>query len=468
VPITSTRNALLMIVLVSYLMIVLDISIVITALPKIQQSFAFSPVGLSWVQNAYTLAFGGLLLLGARAGDVLGRRRMFVVGLSLFTASSLAIGLAPTAAGLIVARAVQGVSAAMLAPSTLALLSTNFHEGPERTRALSLYAATAGIGASLGLVLGGLIAGWISWRVGFFINVPIGITLLFSARRVLVETQRHHGRFDIAGALSSTIGMFTLVYGIIHSASAGWNDRVTVTCIAVAIVLLVLFILIESRAQQPILPLRLFASRQRSGAYAARALYLGAMMSFWFFTTQYLQRVLGFTPLEAGAAFLPTTVVNFAAALTVPRLTRRFGNGRVLAGALTLTLLGMAWLGQVSAATLYLTGVALPMMLIGAGQGVALGPFTIAGVSGVAPEDAGAASGLVNVAHQIGGTLGLSILVVVFATVGADSLGVREALSQRIASAYAGGTVMLALALLLVLVFIVRPNKVTAARAPSH
>jgi EmrB/QacA subfamily drug resistance transporter len=464
----SNRNALLTIVLVSYLMIVLDISIVITALPKIQQSFEFSPVGLSWVQNAYTLAFGGLLLFGARAGDVLGRRRMFITGLAIFTASSLVIGLAPTAVWILIARAVQGVSAAMLAPSTLALLATHFPEGPERTHALSLYAATAGIGASLGLVLGGLIAGWISWRVGFFINVPIGIALLIGARRVLVETPRHSGKFDIAGALSSTIGMFTLVYGIIHSASAGWNDAVTVACIAAAVVLLALFILIESRAEQPILPLRLFASRQRSGAYAARALYLGAMMSFWFFTTQFLQRVLGFTPLEAGAAFLPTTVVNFAAAFTVPRLTRRFGNGRVLAGALTLTLLGMAWLSQVSAATLYLTGVALPMMLIGAGQGVALGPFTIAGVAGVAPEDAGAASGLVNVAHQIGGTLGLSILVVVFATVGADSLGVREALSQRIDAAFTGGTVMLALALLLVLVCIVRPGKVTAARAPSH
>ena len=456
-PTSGHRNAVLTIVLASYLMIVLDISIVITALPKIQQSLSFSPAGLSWVQNAYTLAFGGLLLLGARAGDVLGRRRMFITGLSIFTASSLAIGLAPAAAWILIARAVQGVSAALLAPSTLALLSTNFPEGPERTRALSLYAATAGIGASLGLVLGGLIAGWISWRVGFAINVPIGIALLIGARRVLAETPLHRGTFDFAGALSSTIGMTMLVYGIIHSASVGWSDPLTIACVTVAIVLLALFILIESRAQQPILPLRLFRSRQRSGAYAARALYLGAMMSFWFFTTQYLQRVLGFTPLEAGAAFLPTTVVNFAAAFTVPRLTRLFGNGRVLAGALLLTVLGMAWLSQVSAATPYLTGVAMPMMLIGAGQGVALGPFTIAGVTGVAPEDAGAASGLVNVAHQIGGTLGLSVLVVVFASVGTGSLGAREALAQRISTALVGGTVMLTVALLLVLVFIVRP-----------
>jgi predicted MFS family arabinose efflux permease len=293
-------------------------------------------------------------------------------------------------------------------------------------------------------------------------TLAFGGLLLLDARRVLVETPRHSGKFDIAGALSSTIGMFTLVYGIIHSASAGWNDAVTVACITAAVVLLALFILIESRAEQPILPLRLFRSRQRSGAYAARALYLGAMMSFWFFTTQFLQRVLGFTPLEAGAAFLPTTVVNFASAFTVPRLTRRFGNGRVLAGALTLTLLGMAWLSQVSATTPYLTGVALPMMLIGAGQGVALGPLTIAGVAGVATEDAGAASGLVNVAHQIGGTLGLSMLVVVFATADTASLGSQAALAHSIAAAYTGGTVMLALALMLVLVFIVNPRDMAA------
>jgi len=455
----SQRATVLAIILASYLMIVLDISIVITGLPKIQQELDFSPTGLSWVQNAYTLSFGGLLLLGARAGDILGRRRMFVVGLALFTAASLAIGVAQSAAWLIGARAVQGVGAAILAPSTLALLSTNFREGPERTRALAYYAAVAGVGASIGLVLGGILADLISWRVGFFINLPIGIVLALGAQRYLTETERRPGRFDIAGAVSSTLGMTVLVYGIVRSATAGWSDRFTIAALTAGVVLLAFFVLNESRARQPIMPLRLFARRERGGAYAARILYLGGMMGFWFFTTQYLQGVLGYSPMEAGLAFLPTTLPNFAAALAVPKLTQRFGNARLLAAALALTLIGMAWLSQVSADTPYLTGVALPMILIGIGQGGVLGPLTVAGVSGVAAEDAGAASGLVNVAHQLGGSLGLGVRVVVFAAAGSGTLEGRELLAHRVAGALTAGAAMLALALVVVVALIVLPRK---------
>lgn len=257
--------------------------------------------------------------------------RLFVAGLALFTAASLAIGLAQSAAWLIAARAVQGVGAAILAPSSLALLSTNIREGPARTRAVSYYAATAGVGASIGLVLGGVLADWISWRVGFFINVPIGIVLIAATRRRIAETELHAGAFDLAGALSSTVGMTALVYGIVHSAGTGWRDGVTLATLAAGIVLLALFVRIEARARQPIMPLRLFASRERSAAYAARLLFLGAMVGFWFFTTQFLQGVLGNRPSEAGLAFLPTTLPNFAAALAVPMLTRRLGNGRLLA-----------------------------------------------------------------------------------------------------------------------------------------
>ncbi|MEC5385307.1 MFS transporter [Uliginosibacterium sp. H3] len=412
------RTAVLAIVLVSYLMIVLDISIVITALPKIQRSLDFSATELSWVQNAYTLAFGGLLLLGARAGDILGRRRMFVVGMSLFTVTSLAIGLAQSPAWLLLARAIQGIGAATLAPSTLALLSTNFPEGPQRTRALSLYGATAGVGASIGLVLGGVIADWLSWRVGFFINLPIGIAVIFGALRYINETRRRPGQFDLAGALSSTLGMTALVFGLVRSAATGWSDALTQASLAAGVLLMAFLVWNEARVAQPIMPLRLFANRERAGAYAARVLFLGAMVGFWFFTTQFLQHVLGFTPFEAGLAYLPTTLPNFASALMVPRLTRRFGNGPVLAGGLALTLLGMIWLAFVTVDASYLTGIALPMILLGVGQGCTLSPLTISGVAGVAAEDAGAASGLVNAAHQLGGSLGLAILVVVFASVG--------------------------------------------------
>jgi MFS family permease len=261
------RGAVLAIIVASYLMIVVDISIVITGLPKIQAGLGFSHAGLSWVQNAYTLAFGGLLLLGARAGDILGRRRMFIAGLALFTLASVAIGLAQSPAWLLASRAVQGVGAAVLAPSTLALLATHFAEGPERTRALSYYAAAAGVGATVGLVLGGLFADLVSWRAGFFINLPIGIALMLAAARTIAETPTSPGRFDLPGALTSTLGMSALVYGLVRSADAGWGDPVALCSLSGGIVLLALFVFIEARAPQPILPLGLFASRERSGAY---------------------------------------------------------------------------------------------------------------------------------------------------------------------------------------------------------
>jgi len=461
-PGTNT-TAVLGIILASYLMIVLDISIVIAALPKIHDGLGFSVAGLSWVQNAYTLAFGGLLLLGARAGDLLGRRRMFVTGLALFTAASLAIGLAPSPTWLIAARAVQGVGAAVLAPSTLALLSTSFREGPERTRALGYYAAVAGVGASVGLVLGGVVTDLVSWRVGFFLNVPLGIALMLTARRFLPETERRPGRLDLPGALSSTLGLSALVYGLVRSAEAGWSDPVTDSSLAAGALLVVLFVLHERRAQQPILPLRLFASRERAGAYAARVLFLGAMVGFWFFTTQYLQGVLGYSPAGAGVAFLPTTLVNFAAAVTVPRLTGRFGNGRLLVTGLTIALLGAAWLSQLTVHTPYLTGIALPMILIGLGQGLCLAPLTAAGIVGVNAEDAGAASGMVNVAHQLGGSLGLAVLVTVAAVAGHATADARELLAHRVAVSFAAGALMLAAAA--VVAVVTRPRGIAPQRA---
>ena len=448
--------AILTIILVSYVMIVLDISIVITGLPKIQAELGFSPVGLSWVQNTYTLVFGGLLLLGARAGDILGRRRMFTFGLALFSLASLLIGLAQSPAWLLAARAVQGVGAAILAPSTLALLSTSFREGPERTRAVAYYAAAAGVGASLGLVMGGMFADWLSWRVGFFVNVPIGLGLIIAARHYIAETERHPGAFDLAGAVTSTLGMGALVYGIVRSAGTGWHNTVTLAAIVGGVALLVIFAMVERRARQPIMPLRLFASAERSSAYLARVLFLGGMVGFWFFTTQYLQGVLAMTPAEAGLAFLPTTLPNFAAAVMVPRLSRRLGNSRVLVLGLVLAVVGMAWLSRASAHSAYWLSIALPMILIGSGQGLALGPLTVAGVAGIEARDAGAASGLVNVAHQLGGTLGLAVLVVVFAVAGSAGLTGHDLLAQRISSAVTGATLMLAAALVVAIVRVLR------------
>lgn len=464
---TSRQIAVLMVILCSYLMIVLDISIVITALPRIRQSFEMSTAGLSWVQNAYTLAFGGLLLLGARAGDILGRRRMFIVGLGLFTAASLLVAMAQSASLLLSARALQGVGAAILAPSTLALLLTNFAEGHQRTRAIAWYGAAAGIGASVGLLLGGLLTEWLSWRVGFLINVPIGIALMLGAQRCLSETARHAGKFDLAGAVLSTIGMTALVYGIVRSAMVGWSDPITLGTVLGGLLLLAVFIAHEARANQPILPLRLFTHRIRAGAYVARMLFLGGMIGFWFFTTQYLQEVLGFSASEAGLAFLPTTLVNFAIALAVPRLTKRFGNSWLLAGGVAFALVGMVWLSGVTSHSDYLTDVALPMALIGLGQGASLSPLTTAGMTDVDPRDAGAASGLVNVAHQLGGSLGLGILTVAFSHGEALKVG-SQAISAGISAAFIGSSVLLGLALICIVALIVKSASVASSLRESH
>jgi len=452
--IKQRQTAVLAIIMASYLMIVIDISIIITGLPKIKDALGFSAASLSWVQNAYTLAFGGLLLLGARAGDLLGRRRMFIFGLGLFTFASLAIGMAQSPSWLLAFRAVQGVGAAILAPSTLALLAMYFPEGTERTRALSYYAAAAGIGATLGLVLGGLFADLVSWRAGFFINLPIGMALMLAARRVVVETPKHSGQFDVAGALSSTLGMSSLVFGIVHSAEEGWTHPLTAWTIGAGITLLLLFVVIELRAKQPVLPLRLFANKVRCGAYVARMLFLGGMVGFWFFATQFLQGVLGFSPLEAGLAFLPATLPQLIIAMSVPGLIRKFGNTNLLIGGLLFCIAGLALLGQVTAHTAYLTGVVFPMILLGIGQGAALGPLTIAAVTGVEAEDAGAASGLVNVAHQLGGSLGLGVLVVVYSAASSSQVTGQEILAHRIAYVMDASAVMLTLSLVAVLALI--------------
>lgn len=460
---SSHKTAVLAIILISYFMIILDTSIVITGLPKIRETLGFTTTELSWIQSAYTLAFGGILLLGARAGDILGRRRTFLFGLGVFTVASMAVGLSSSVLWMLVGRAVQGIGAAILAPSTLALLQSNFEEGPERTKAVAYYGAVAGIGASVGLVLGGVLADWLSWRVGFFINLPIGIALGIAAYTRVRETERRSGHFDGLGAITSTLGMFLMVFGIVRSADAGWGDITTVLSLAVAGVLLVLFVVNEAKARQPIMPLRLFANVQRTGAYAGRLLFLGAMVGFFFFTTQYLQGVLGFDAFHAGLGFLPMTVVNFGAALAVPRLTRRFGNGPLMSAGLAITFVGMAWLSRVGVHSSYFQSVALPMVLVGLGQGFTLSPLTVAGVAGVDDADAGAASGIVNVAHQIGLSLGLSVSVVAFASASSALVG-RAALAHGVSAAFSASAVMLALALLVVLLFIARPARPARVR----
>jgi EmrB/QacA subfamily drug resistance transporter len=450
-------RAVLAIILAAYFMILLDNSVIFTGLPSIKAGMDLSTGELSWVQNAYTLVFGGLLLLGSRAADIVGRRRLFVIGLAVFSTASFLIGVAPAGWWLVASRAVQGVGAAIVAPASLSLLTAHFAAGKERQRAVAWYAATAGIGASLGLVVGGALAAWISWRAGFFVNVPIGIAMVFAAQRYLRETPRSTARFDVPGAVLATLGVGTLVYGIVTSADAGWTSFRVVIALVAGLVLLAGLVAHESRVEQPIMPLRLFTSRERSGAYAARMLFLGAMIGFFFFTTQYLQGVYGWSPLQAGLGFLPMTAVNFAVAVRVPRLIARIGDSRVLVAGIAVTAAGMAWLSQVQAGQGYWVGVALPMILVGAGQGLAFAPLTSAGIAGVEVADAGAASGLVNTAHQLGSALGLGILVTVAARHGTDLAG-------HITAALTGSAALLAVALLIAMVVVVPGEQSRRAR----
>lgn len=457
------RTAILAIILVTYFMIILDNSIIFTGLPSIQAAMDFSPTGLTWVQDAYTLVFGGLLLLGARAGDIVGRRRLFIIGLVVFSVASLLVGAAPSGGVMVAARALQGVGAAILAPLSLSLLTATFPEGRERSRAVALYAAVAGIGASTGMVVGGVLADLISWRAGFFLNLPIGAVMIVLAVRYLVELPRARGRFDVVGAVTATLGVGALIFGIISSSEVGWASARTLVSLAVGALLLVALIVNEGRVEQPIMPLRLFASRARSGAYVIRFLYLGAMMGFFFFTTQFLQEVFGWSPLQAGLGFLPMTIVNFAVALSVPRLLDRLPSVVVLGAGVAVTFAGMLWLSRVDQGDSFVTGVALPMVLIGLGQGLAFAPLTSYALVGISGADAGAASGLLNTFHQLGSSLGLAVLVAVGTSAAAgraDSVGV---LSRRVEGALTGSSVMIAIAFLVV-VLVVLPGDLAQRR----
>jgi EmrB/QacA subfamily drug resistance transporter len=421
--------------LCAQLMIVIDLSVVNIALPNIARSLSFSPASLSWVLNAYALTFGGLLLLGGRAGDILGRRRVFLAGLALFTVSSLLGGLANSAALLLAARALQGVGGAVATPAVLAIIVSGYADGRERARALSLFTAVIMGGSSLGLVLGGVITEWFSWRWVLFINVPIGIAVLLVGPRFIPETARRPGRLDLAGALASTTGMSALVYGFIRASQDGWGNAVTLTAFGAAVILLASFLLIETRTAQPITPLRLFADRSRSASYVVRLLLVAGMFGMFFFLTQFVQEVLGLSPLLAGLSFLPMTAALFAVSRLTPLLLPRFGAKPLMLAGLLPVVGGMTWLSQLTPSSTYLSGVLGPMLLFGAGMGVVFVPLTMTSLAGVAPEDSGAASSMVNVMQQVGGALGLSILVTVFGA--ASRAAARHPLAHATATARA-------------------------------
>ncbi len=434
----SRPGLVLAVILVCQLMVVLDATIVNVALPKIQTALGFSTTSLSWVISAYALTFGGLLLLGARAGDLLGRRRTFLAGIGLFTVASLAGGLATSAGLLLAARSVQGAGAALAAPSALALLTTMFAEGRERMRAIGYYTAVSIGGAAVGLVAGGILTQWASWRWVMFVNVPIGVALLVSARALLPETARSTGHFDVAGALTSTIGMAALVFGFVHAASGGWAQAVTLGSFAVGAVMLTAFVLVEMRASAPITPLRLFRDRGRAVAYVSRLLLVAAMFGMFFFLTQFLQDVLGYSPLVTGLGFLPLTVSLFLSSQASARLSSRVPRRTLMVAGFSFSTLGLLWVSQLSVQSGYLS-VLGPLVVVGLGNGLAFVPLTALALSGVAPQDAGAASGLVNVTQQVGAALGLAVLVTVFGSASRSSLRHASGTAEAARAAFVHG-----------------------------
>ncbi|MEU9171450.1 MFS transporter [Streptomyces sp. NPDC048420] len=459
-PDASTRlGTTLLVIVTAYLMVGIDSTVVNVALPDIQQDLGFSPTALSWVLNSYTLAFGGLLLLGGRVGDIVGRRRTLMTGVLLFAGSSLLGGLATDSAWLLAARSLQGVGAALIAPSTLALITTGFPEGPRRHHALSVYSAMAGIGASVGLVLGGMLTDWASWRWALLINVPVGIAVASALPRFAAETPRHAGRFDLAGALTGTAGTTSLVYAFIRVSESGWSDPQALLGFTTAAALLAGFLLVEAKAEQPILPLRLFADRDRAGAYLGVMLLPAGMFGAFYFLTLISQQALDYSPLRAGLAFLPMTLAMFSTVRLVPRLLQRLGAKPVLLTGMALVSGAGTWLWRLDPSDGYLSGLLGPLLLLGVGVALSLMPLNATILARVGAREAGAASGLLQTFQWLGGTLGLSILVTVYGTATRHSTGSPSRTLVEGSSHAFGASALIALAALLVCGAVIRGNR---------
>jgi EmrB/QacA subfamily drug resistance transporter len=408
------RTLTLVVCCAAQFMVILDVSIVNVALPSISADLGFTSASLAWVVNAYTLAFAGFLLLGGRAADLLGRREVFAAGLALFALASLAGGLAQGELTLVAARAAQGLGGAVVAPATLSILTTTFTEGPERNRALGLWGAMGAIGGASGALLGGILTEALSWRWILIINVPIGLLGALAALHVVRSARRDVGAardFDLTGALTVTIGLVVVTYGIIGTESHGWGSARTLLTLAAGGTLLAIFVLVEGRlAHRPLVPLRIFASRLLSGANVVVFCLGGSVFAMWYFVSLYLQQVLGYSPIEAGLAFLPMPLTIAACTQAATRLTGRLGAGPVLAAGMAMIALGMLLFTRVASDGTYLSDVLVPSLLCAAGIGFSFVPVTIAATTGVHRSEAGLASGLVNTSRQMGGSIGLALL----------------------------------------------------------
>ncbi len=405
------------------LMIVLDGTIVNIALPHIQQDLGFSQSNLSWVVNAYALALGSLLLLGGRLGDLLGRRRMFTVGVLLFAGASLLGGLAVNEAMLIASRVAQGMGAALASPAALALVTTTFPAGTARNRAMGVYAAMSGVGAAVGLILGGVLTEQ-DWRWTFFINVPIGLLVAAVAPRVLVESERSEGSFDLLGALTGTAGLVGIVYGLTHAAdpNGGWGSSLTITCLAAGAVLLALFVAVERRNTHALLPIRILADRTRGVSMLVMLLVGAGMFAMFYFLGLYIQQVLGYSPLQAGFAFLPFSAAMVTGAGIASTLASRVDPRWISGPGAVLAAVGMWGFSHLTVESSYAMNLLPWILVLAVGMGLTFVPLTLTAVAGVRDEDSGAGSAALNTAQQIGGAVGLAALTTVFTSAFTDRI----------------------------------------------
>jgi EmrB/QacA subfamily drug resistance transporter len=466
---TDTRKWIALVLLcATQFMVVLDVAIVNVALPSIQSALGFSQENLQWVVSAYTLTFGGFLLLGGRMADLLGRRRVFIAGLILFSVASLACGLAQTDTVLIFARAVQGVGAAVISPGALSILMTTFREGAERNKALGIWGAIAGIGGAAGVLLGGVLTDTLGWEWIFLVNVPVGILVILLTPRFVDESRAEGATraFDVAGAVSVTAGLALLVYALVNTDSAGWGSGETIGLLAGAAALIVAFVVIESRAKAPLLPLGIFRLRSLTGANIVGLLLGAAIFSMFFFLSLYMQQVLGYSALRSGFAYLLVAVVIIIAAAVSQALVTRFGAKVILAIGMALLTLGLLWFTMIEVDGTYVTNLVPGFLLAGVGLGFAFVPVSIAALQGVRPHEAGIASGLINTSQQIGGALGIAILATI-ATTHTDAV-MREAqgqpselsraLTEGFQYAFAVGAGMALIGLIATLVFLDRSD----------
>jgi EmrB/QacA subfamily drug resistance transporter len=414
----------LVIVGIAQFMVILDATIVNVALPSIQRGLHFSPSSLQWIVNAYTLAFGGFLMLGGRAADLIGRRRLFLAGIVLFSAASLMNGLASSAGILVAGRALQGLGGALVTPAALSVLTTTFAEGRERTTALGVWSAVAVGGGAVGLLLGGVLTSLLSWQWIFFVNVPVGVLAIVLALRFVPESRVENARggVDIAGAVSVTAGLVVLVYALVNAQTAGWLSVETLGLGAIAVVLLSAFVMLESRLRHPLIRLGIFRMRSISGANAAMLLVAGGMFAMFFFASIYVQEVLGYSALRAGLAFLPVTAGIVAGAGLSQQLIRRVGVRIVGLTGMSIAAVGLIVLGRIPVAGTYLGDLLPGLMIMSLGMGLTFVPITLIATTNVAAEDAGLASGLLNTSQQLGGAIGLAVLSTLAANTTANTL----------------------------------------------